>query len=348
VQRGGAPSAQDRLLATRLGTACAESVHDRHFGVMIAARNLANLPKLLDQTNEEWAKWSADDVSLMTMPIGHIGGTGWGFWTLACGAKGMVLRDFDPGRILDLIEDEKINKVFLVPSALQAIVSHPRARQIDYSHLKYISYGASPIPLALLRECVEVFGCGFVQMYGMTETTGVVAALPPEDHSLEGSPKMRSAGKALPGVEIAILNESGKRLGPSEVGEIAIRSASNMKGYWNLPEATAATIDKEGWLRTGDAGYLDERISLHPRSREGHDHFRGENVILPSRMRSTVIPMSGSCRDRRSFRSVEKRLSVIRSLGDSRDDMSLGARRCRLQGRRTSTVNLPRNASGKF
>jgi long-chain acyl-CoA synthetase len=77
------------------------------------------------------------------------------------GAKSIVVRDFDPGHILDLIEREKINKLFLVPSALQALVMHPRAREIDYSHVKYISYGASPIPLALLRECVKVFGCGF-------------------------------------------------------------------------------------------------------------------------------------------------------------------------------------------
>ena len=76
-------------------------------GVMLAARNLMNLRALMDQTGEEWAKWSASDVSLMAMPIGHIGGTGWGFWTLSCGAKGIVLRDFDPGRILDLIESEK-------------------------------------------------------------------------------------------------------------------------------------------------------------------------------------------------------------------------------------------------
>ena len=107
-----------------------------------------------------------------------------GILDLIMRGQGHCLRDFDPGRILDLIESEKINKLFRVPSALQAIVNHPRARQIDYSHLKYISYGASPIPLALLRECVEVFGCGFVQMYGMTETTGAI---------------VQSAGRSQPG-----------------------------------------------------------------------------------------------------------------------------------------------------
>jgi acyl-CoA synthetase (AMP-forming)/AMP-acid ligase II len=271
-------------------------------GVMLMARNLMSLQDVLDRTGQEWARWSADDVSLIAMPIGHIAGTGWGFWTLFRGAKGIVLRDFDPGHILDLIERDKINKLFLVPSALQAVVTHPRAREVDYGHLKYISYGASPIPLALLRECVEVFGCGFVQMYGMTETTGTIVALPPEDHTTDGSARMRSAGKALPGVELAILDPSGKRLAAGEVGEIAIRSPSNMKGYWNLPDATAATVDSDGWLRTGDAGYLDEDGYLYIHDRVKDMIISGGEFIPPkSRTRFTAIPtsrkwLSSACR----------------------------------------------------
>ena len=127
-------------------------------GVMLTAGNLVSLQEVMDRTGAPWANWSSDDVSLVAMPVGHIAGTGWGFWTLVRGAKAIIVRDFDPGHILDLIEREKINKLFLVPSALQAVVNHPRARAVDYAHLDYISYGASPIPLALLRECVQVFG----------------------------------------------------------------------------------------------------------------------------------------------------------------------------------------------
>src|SRR5258708_13246885 len=93
-------------------------------------------------------------------------------------------------------------------------------------------------------------------MEGMTESSGAIVALPPEDHG-EGLERMRSGGKALPGVELAILDANGKRLSPGQVGEIATRSGSNMAGYWNLPEATARTPDSEGCLRTGDAGYMD-------------------------------------------------------------------------------------------
>jgi acyl-CoA synthetase (AMP-forming)/AMP-acid ligase II len=257
-------------------------------GVMLTSRNLLSLQDVMDRTGAEWAQWSPEDVSLIAMPIGHIGGTGWGFWTLFRGAKGIVLRDFDAGRILDLIEREKINKLFLVPSALQAIVTHPRAREIDCQRLKYIAYGASPIPLALLRECVEVFGCGFVQMYGMTETTGTIVALPPEDHTTDGSPRMRSAGKALPGVELAILDPAGKGLAAHEVGEIAIRSPSNMKGYWNLPDATAATVDREGWLRTGDAGYLDEEGYLYIHDRVKDMIISGGENVYPAEVENAI------------------------------------------------------------
>ena len=170
---------------------------------------------------------------------------------------------------------------------MQFVVRQPRAREVDFSRLKYMLYGASPIPAALLKECIEVFGCGFVQMYGMTETTGTIVALPPEDH-VEGLDRMRSAGKALPGVELAILDADGNRLPPGEVGEIATRSGSNMAGYWNLPEATARTLDSDGWLRTGDAGYLDEDGYLYIHDRIKDMIISGGENIYPAEVESAI------------------------------------------------------------
>jgi acyl-CoA synthetase (AMP-forming)/AMP-acid ligase II len=135
---------------------------------------------------------------------------------------------------------------------------------------------------------VEVFGCGFVQMYGMTETTGTVVVLPPEDHSLEGNKRMRSAGKPLPGVDLAILDASGRHLPPEEVGEIAIRSPSNMRGYWNLPEATAKAIDKDGWLRTGDAGYLDADGYLYIHDRVKDMIISGGENVYPAEVENAI------------------------------------------------------------
>jgi acyl-CoA synthetase (AMP-forming)/AMP-acid ligase II len=114
------------------------------------------------------------------------------------------------------------------------------------------------MPLALLREALDVIGAGLVQQYGMTETAGTIVALGADDHDPQGNDRMRSAGRALPGVEIRIAGEDGQALSPGTVGEILVRSSANMVGYWKLPDATAQAIDGEGWLHTGDAGYLDD------------------------------------------------------------------------------------------
>ncbi|MBS0408572.1 MAG: fatty acid--CoA ligase [Proteobacteria bacterium] len=258
-------------------------------GAMLPHRALLGPRALQRAADTNWNRWSEDDVSLVAMPVFHIGGTGWGIMGLYNGAKGVIAREFDPNRVLDFIAEDRISKMFMVPAAMQIVVRHPKARETDFSCLKYLLYGASPIPLDLLKECMEVFGCGFVQMYGMTETSGTIVALPPEDHDPKGNPRMRSAGKALPGVELAILDEAGTPLPPGQVGEIATRSAANMSGYWNLPEATAKTIDAEGWLRTGDAGYMDDDgyVFIHDRVKDMI--ISGGENIYPAEVENAIF-----------------------------------------------------------
>lgn len=237
----------------------------------------------------EWNQWSADDASLAAMPCFHIGGTGWAVLGLYNGALNVVVREFDPAKILECIETWSISKVFMVPAALHLLVRHPRARQIDYSRLRYMLYGASPMPRELLRECMEVFGCGFVQFYGMTETTGSVTALGPEDHDPAGNVRMNSAGKPLPGVEIAIFDEAGRRLPPNTIGEVAIRSVTNMKEYWKLPKATSATVSIDKWLRSGDAGYLDEDGYLYIHDRVKDLIISGGENIYPAEVENAIF-----------------------------------------------------------
>jgi acyl-CoA synthetase (AMP-forming)/AMP-acid ligase II len=257
-------------------------------GAMLSHANFLNLVNSGNaEERPDWNKWSTDDVSLIAMPIFHIGGSGWGLLGLYHGARGVIAREFDPNKILDYFEQSGITKLFMVPAAMQFVVRLPRARQVDFSRLKYMLYGASPIPAALLKECIEVFKCGFVQMYGMTETTGTIVALPPEDH-VEGLERMRSAGKPLPGVEVAILDPNGNKLPPREVGEIATRSGSNMVGYWNLPDATARTLAADGWLRTGDAGYMDEDGYVYIHDRIKDMIISGGENIYPAEVESAL------------------------------------------------------------
>lgn len=236
----------------------------------------------------DWQISAPGEVQLLAMPCFHIGGTGSGLTTIFNGVGSVVLAEYDPTQALELIEKYRISKIFLVPAAIQILLNHPRADEVDFSSLKYITYGASPIPLDLMREAMERIGCGFVQMYGMTETSGTIVTLNPEDHDPEGSPKMRSVGKPLPGVEIKIIDEDGKTVLANTVGEIATRSSKNMKGYWNNPEATANTIDSEGWLRSGDAGYMDEDGYLYIHDRMKDMIISGGENVYPAEVENAV------------------------------------------------------------
>ncbi|MCR5876185.1 fatty acid--CoA ligase [Phenylobacterium sp. J426] len=257
-------------------------------GVMLAHENILGGRRIAAEAQMDWNTWSPDDISLVAMPVAHIGGTGWGLVGLMNGAKGVVAREFDPMKVLDYIERDRVSKMFMVPAALQIVVRQPRARTVDFSRLKYILYGASPIPLDLLRECMEVFGCGFVQQYGMTETCGTIVYLPPEDHDPAGNPRMRAAGVPMPGVEIKVIDAEGRSVPTGEVGEVATRSIANMAGYWKQPDATANTIDADGWLRTGDAGYLDADGYLFIHDRVKDMIISGAENIYPAEVESAI------------------------------------------------------------
>jgi len=235
-----------------------------------------------------WQEPIPGDVTLLAMPCFHISGTGTGIGTLVAGTNAIVLPEYDPTKALDLIANFNISKIFLVPAALQILLNHPRVGETDFSRLKYVTYGASPIPLELMREAMRVMGCGFVQMYGMTETSGTIVALDPEDHVPEGSVRMRSVGKPLAGVEIKVIDEAGNPVPAGAVGEIATRSSKNMRGYWNNPDATASTVDAEGWLRTGDAGYLDEDGYLYIHDRVKDMIISGGENVYPAEVENAL------------------------------------------------------------
>ena len=257
-------------------------------GVMLAHQNILGGRRIAAEAKMDWNTWGPDDISLVAMPVAHIGGTGWGLVGLMNGAKSVVAREFDPMKVLDFIEHDRVSKMFMVPAALQIVVRQPRARSVDFSRLHYILYGASPIPLDLLRECMEVFGCGFVQQYGMTETCGTIVYLPPEDHDPGGHPRMRAAGIPMPGVEIKVIDAEGRELPAGEVGEVATRSIANMAGYWKQAEATANTVDADGWLRTGDAGYLDADGYLFIHDRVKDMIISGAENIYPAEVESAI------------------------------------------------------------
>jgi long-chain acyl-CoA synthetase len=262
----------------------------RAFYALEAARLDSDDP---DDPMWAWNVWGPDDVSLVNMPCFHISGTGWGILGLYHGACSVVLPQFDAGAVLDAIDRYRVTKLIVVPTGIQMMLDHPDCATTDFSSLAYFCYGASPIPLDLLKRAVQTFQCGFVQMYGLTETGGAATFLPAEDHQLDGNPRMRSAGRPAAGVRLTVKDAAGRDLPCGETGEICIRTPALMLGYWNNPEATAETLTADGWFRSGDAGYLDEDGYVYIQDRYKDMVVSGGVNIYPAEVESAIYGHPG-------------------------------------------------------
>jgi acyl-CoA synthetase (AMP-forming)/AMP-acid ligase II len=244
-------------------------------GVELSHRAMAD--SHLNGVAREWAYDPAAHVNLNVLPAFHIAGMGVALMTHAVGGRSVTMPDFDPPAVLEAVVRERVSHMFLVPAMIQFLLQVPGVEQRDFSALKIVSYGASPITDRVLVDAMRVFGCGFLQVYGLTETCGAVTALRAEDHATEG-PKaalLRSAGVPMAGVEIrAVRPGTNDDCDEGEVGELLVRTAKNMTGYWRKPEATAEAFESAAdgaapWLRTGDAGYLrGGYLFLHDRIKD--------------------------------------------------------------------------------
>jgi acyl-CoA synthetase (AMP-forming)/AMP-acid ligase II len=196
-------------------------------------------------------------------------------------------------------------------------------------------------------------------MYGLTETTGTVVALAPEDHDLTRPDLLRAAGRPLPGVELAILDANGRHLPTGAIGEIAIRSPATMAGYWNLPDATRAAIDGERWLRSGDAGYIDANGYLFVHDRVKDMIVSGAENVYPAEVENAIfghpavaeVAVIGVPSDKWG---EEVKAIIVRKPGAAADAQSIiDWTRERVAGFKTPKsvdfiAMLPRNASGKI
>ncbi len=207
-----------------------------------------------------WRSEGIDPVCLSTAPLSHAAGpVSFAMFTL--GATNVVMPRFDALEVLQNIERFRVTHVFLPPTALYALLDHPRLREFNYSSLRVLLLAASPVSPDRFRQAVEVFGPCVCQCYGQTEAPMLmtwldqktVAAAARGDHP----ERLRSCGRATYGVRLAIMDDEGHLLPPNAPGEIVARGSLVTPGYHNLPHATA-DIHKYGWHHTGDVGYRDE------------------------------------------------------------------------------------------
>lgn len=254
-------------------------------GVMLNHSNFMNylmenvLPA--DPDNEE--------TNVLAIPLYHVAGIQTMMSSIYGGRTLALLRQFDTVEWLQMVQKEKVTRSVLVPTMLKMIIEHPDYSKYDLSSLQFITYGAAPMPFEVIKRAVELMPkVRFMNAFGQTETASTITVLGPDDHVIEGTQeekekKLRrlssSIGKVLSGVEIKIVDDDAHDLPIGQVGEIVARGDRVMAGYWKNPEATASTLLRNGWLRTGDLGYMDDEGYIYLAGRAKDIIIRaGENI----------------------------------------------------------------------
>ena len=226
-------------------------------GVMLSQGNLvANATNVLINI-----ALGADEVYCHAAPMFHLANGGSMYAYTIHGAKHTFLKTFEPKSFLEVVQAEKVTAIVLVPTMVNFVVNFPEVKEYDLSSLRRFTYGASPMPVELLKNAIPIFDCDIMQGYGMTEASPLLTVLRPEDHHTEGPEKLTrrllSCGREILGVEVRVVNEKGDDVQPGEIGEIIARGANIMQGYWNKEKETKEVL-KNGWYYSGDMGTVDE------------------------------------------------------------------------------------------
>ncbi|MFC1918690.1 long-chain-fatty-acid--CoA ligase [Chloroflexota bacterium] len=252
-------------------------INDDDTTILMYTAGTTGSPKGVMLTHNSFAIYVLENVTpadpdtaeknILTVPLYHVAGIQAMMAAIYGGRTLVMERQFEPKDWMDLVEAEKVGRAMMVPTMLKQLMDHPEFSKHDLSSLKVITYGAAPMPIEVIKKAVDVFpGVGFINAFGQTETASTITTLSPEDHDITGTDeekekkltRLSSIGKPMSDVEMRIIDEEGNELPSGEVGEIVARGPRVMSGYWKDEEKTEKTIDKGGWVHTGDMGYMDE------------------------------------------------------------------------------------------
>jgi acyl-CoA synthetase (AMP-forming)/AMP-acid ligase II len=247
-----------------------------------------NLVSVLPDTLRRHGNWNETDVNLVCLPLSHVGGSVWGLAGYYVGAANAIVAEAIPDAILRAISEHRVTKLFVVPALLRFMLLSPAIDTTDLSSVSLLVYGGSPMSVELLGNALTKFKCPFGQLYGLTETSGGITYLPPEDHHPNAGNRLLSCGRPLSQVEIRVVDRNGVDLPVGKIGEILCRTPQLMKGYWELPGETATSI-KDGWLHTGDAGYLDGDGYLYIHDRVNDMIVTGGENVYPAEVERVLL-----------------------------------------------------------
>jgi acyl-CoA synthetase (AMP-forming)/AMP-acid ligase II len=324
-------------------------------GVCLTHRNYLSL---FDQVSQfPWGRLDGTDRVFAPSPFFHVSGLNLALRALAQGACLVTTASFTPEDLPQTIQRERITRTVMVPAVIQICLSAPNAAEIDYSSLKSVTYGGSPVTQDVLSRAQQTFGCEFVQGYGLTETCGVATFLHPEDHA-PGRGKLESCGRSVPGAQIKVVDAEGSDCAPGVIGEVLVRGPNLMREYWRNPAATAAAV-VDGWLHTGDAGYLDDEGYLYIRDRLKDMIVSGGENVYPAEVENVLADHPAvadvaviGVPDERWGEAVKALVVVQAGVGAEAAEI-LGSLRGRIAAYKIpKTLDfveaLPRNPSGKI
>ena len=248
--------------------------------------------------NVEPASPEIEERNLLTVPLYHVAGCQAMMAAVYGGRTLVLMRQFEVKEWMKTVQQERATRAMLVPTMLKWIIDDPEFKMFDLSSLKVITYGAAPMPFDVINKAIkEMPWVKFINAFGQTETASTITALGPEDHVIDGTEEERekklrrltsSIGRPLPDVELKIVDEEGNPLKTGEVGEILAKGPRIMSGYWRDEEKTAQTLTADGWLRTGDVGWMDEEGYIYLAGRGDDMIIRGGENISPEEVEDVL------------------------------------------------------------
>ncbi len=232
-------------------------------------------------------------------PLYHIAGLTSMLNALYSGRVVVLLPQFEASSWIDCVCNHSVTHAFLVPTMLARVLEVPNFSAAAFSRLEAITYGAAPMPPSVIRRAIDMFppNVAFAGAYGQTETTSTVAVLDPDDHRIEGTDeekerklhRLSSVGQVLEDVQVRVVDaDTGEAVAPGVIGEVQLQTFRAMDGYWGNDEKTRVTIDDEGWVHTGDLGYLDDDNYLFLAGRTGDMIIRGGENVLPDEVEGVL------------------------------------------------------------
>jgi len=303
----GMPSYED-LLVTSSPDEVITEIGDDDITMLMYTAGTTGRPKGVPLTHNGFVSYVLDNVepaspeieerNLLTVPLYHVAGMQAVLAAVYGGRTLVMMKQFEVTEWMETVQKEKATRAMLVPTMLKRIIDDPKFSAYDLTSLKVITYGAAPMPVEVIKKAIEVMPWArFINAFGQTETASTIAALGPDDHLIEGTEEERekklkrltsSIGRPLPDVEVKIVGEDGTPLPPETVGEILVKGPRVMAGYWGDEEKTAQTITPDGWLRTGDMGWLDQEGYIFLAGRGDDMIIRGGENISPEEVEDVL------------------------------------------------------------